>query len=125
KRCRESDCAVLTFPKSTYRFRPDKALELHTYISNHDEGGLRRIAFPLFDFRRLTLDGQGSDFIFHGPMIPFMLENCDQVTLKNFSIDWDRPMFEQGVVVETSRDSFDLQLSADVEYRMHLGQLIF
>ncbi len=125
KRCRESDCAVLSFPKSTYHFRPDKALERHAYISNHDEGGLRRIAFPLFNFRGLTIDGQGSDFIFHGPMIPFMLENADHVTLKNFTIDWDRPMFEQGVVVEARSDSFDLQLPDDVEYRLIKGQLIF
>lgn len=125
KQCRADNCTALLFPKSTYHFWPDKALERHVYISNHDEGGLRRIAFPIFDMHDLTIDGQGSEFIFHGPMIPFMLENAERLTLKNLTIDWERPMFEQGAVVEAGADFFDIQMPSDVDYRFIRDRLVF
>ena len=79
----------LVFPKGRYHFWPDRAAEEYLFISNNDES-LKRIAFPLYGLSGVEIDGDGSEFVFHGTMIPFALKNSRRIILSNFSIDWDR-----------------------------------
>ncbi|MFK7697294.1 right-handed parallel beta-helix repeat-containing protein [Paenibacillus sp. HJGM_3] len=123
--CRELTEVTLSFPPGTYSFRPDNMVERQLYITNHDQGGTRRIAFPLQGHRRLTIDGAGSEFRFEGPMIPFVLDQTHGVTLRDFTIDWDRPMYEQGTVIESDEASFVVQLQADVPYSVADGRVRF
>ncbi|PYI56322.1 right-handed parallel beta-helix repeat-containing protein [Paenibacillus flagellatus] len=118
RHCGKVERPTLVFPKGTYHFRADRAYEKQLFITNHDQKGLLRIAFPLIDMEHLTIDGQGSEFVFHGSLIPFVIENGRHVTLKRFSIDWERPMFEQGEFVRAAPDSFDVRLfNPDYELR--------
>jgi hypothetical protein len=123
--CAEQGIRVLRFPKGTYRFRPEKAYEQHYFITNHDQGGTRKTAFPIISLQGLTIDGAGSEFLFEGPMIPFVIEGSSDVTLRDMMIDWVRPMFEQGVVVEAADDSFLVRLAAGVPYKAVDGRLFF
>ncbi|WP_146250250.1 right-handed parallel beta-helix repeat-containing protein [Paenibacillus flagellatus] len=125
KACRNEPGAVLRFPQGTYHFRPEKATERFLYITNHDQGGTRRIAFPIAGFEGLTIDGQGSAFIFHGPMIPFLVEGSKGVTLKNVTVDWERPMFDQGTVAAVGDDWFDIRLRDGVEHEFRDNRLFF
>ncbi|MDG0809806.1 hypothetical protein [Cohnella rhizosphaerae] len=116
--CREIEGAVLVFPRGNYHFWPDKAVEKQLFISNHDQAGLRRIAFHLADRSGFTVDGQGSEFIFHGPMIPFVIENCSKVLVRNLVIDWEEPMFAQGTVSRADHESFDIQMPEGTDYKV-------
>ncbi|MCJ8013641.1 right-handed parallel beta-helix repeat-containing protein [Paenibacillus sp. KQZ6P-2] len=116
--CREIEGAELVFPQGRYHFWPDKAAEKQLFISNHDQEGLRRIAFQLTDHNGITIDGQGSEFIFHGPMIPFVIDHCRNATIRNIVIDWENPMFAQGTVIRADDDSFDLQLPEGTNYKI-------
>ncbi|MDI4646388.1 right-handed parallel beta-helix repeat-containing protein [Cohnella hashimotonis] len=116
--CKELEGAVLVFPCGNYHFWPDKAVEKQLFISNHDQEGLRRIAFHLADRSGFTVDGQGSEFIFHGPMIPFVIENCSQVLVRNLVIDWEEPMFAQGTVSRADHESFDIQMPEGTDYKV-------
>ena len=49
---------TLVFPKGTYRFAPDNAVEQFRAVTNHDNS-LKRMAFPLFGFKNITIDGGG------------------------------------------------------------------
>jgi hypothetical protein len=51
------DCELI-FPKGEYHFYPYFGVDKYCFISNNAEG-LKRIIFPLFDFKNLTIDGQG------------------------------------------------------------------
>lgn len=123
--CRETGCTELHFPQGTYRFRPEKAMDRHVFITNHDQGGTRKTAFPLLNFDDLTIDAGGSEFLFHGPMIPFFVDNSSRIKLKNMTIDWIRPMFEQGEVIEVRESSFDIRLPTGVPYEAADGRLSF
>ncbi|WP_248924035.1 right-handed parallel beta-helix repeat-containing protein [Paenibacillus hamazuiensis] len=111
KQCRGIERPTLVFPKGTYRFKPEKAFEKQLFITNHDQRGLHKIAFPLVGMDDLTIDGQGSEFVFYGSIIPFLIENSRNVRLRNMTIDWERPMFEQGEFVRATPESFDIRLS--------------
>ncbi|CAG7650581.1 right-handed parallel beta-helix repeat-containing protein [Paenibacillus allorhizosphaerae] len=125
KHCKEVERPTLVFPAGTYQFHPEKAVEGYYHITNHDQGGTRKIAFPLIGPEGLTIDGQGSEFIFHGRIIPFVLEHARNITLRNFSVDWERPMFEQGTVAETGEQSFVIRLREEAKYKVDAGRLYF
>lgn len=119
--CRELEGVTLLFRPGIYCFRPDNMYQLS--IADHDQGGATRVAFPLEGRRRLTIDGAGAEFRFEGPMIPFVLAESHGVTLRDFTIDWERPMFAQGTVVESDEASFVVQLERDVPYVIEDGRL--
>ncbi|OXM13791.1 hypothetical protein CGZ75_22530 [Paenibacillus herberti] len=123
--CRELERPTLLFPKGRYHFWPNKAVEKQYFIPNHDQDKNRRIAFPLFKMKGLTIDGQGSEFIFHGLTLPFVLDGCHDITVKNASIDWERPILSQGEVIEVGDGTFDVEIPKEYPYEVVDGNLIF
>ncbi len=116
----------IKFEKGTYHFYPDKGLEFFVHISNHNDE-IIRTAFPLDGYENLTIDGQGSSFIFHGRMIPFLIDNCVNITVKNLKIDWAMPFHSEGLVVanDLKNKTFDLEISEEYPYDIRNGQIIF
>ena len=122
----EKPISEIKFEKGTYHFYPDKGFEKFCYISNHGDLMINT-PFPIFNFDKLTIDGQGSTFIFHGVMIPFLIENSNNISVKNLSIDWHQSFHSEGVIVaidETNR-TFDMQISNEYPYDIRNGQLFF
>ncbi len=116
----------LSFEKGTYHFYPEMAQEQFVYISNHNDQ-LSRVAFPLKDIDGLTIDGNGSTFIFHGRMIPFLIESCSDLTIKNLTVDFADSFHSEGVVIATNKkeSSFDMKISNKYPYEIRNGQLTF
>ena len=50
--------------KGRYDFHSEGALKKEYYISNHDQDNPKTVAIALEDYHNITIDGQGSDFIF-------------------------------------------------------------
>jgi hypothetical protein len=115
----------LVFPKGRFHFRPEHATEKQLYITNHDQGGTRRIAFHLNGHSNLTIDGQHSEFIFHDSIIPFAMDRASRITCRRFTIDWGRPMFDQGIVADASDRFFDISLREGIAYEVCDGKLYF
>lgn len=101
---KDKEDVTLFFPKGRYEFRPENAVEAYRAVTNHDNS-LKRMAFPFFGSKGLTLDGGGSTFVFHGRISPIVLEGAESVTLKNFTIDWDTPFHHELTVVERDESS--------------------
>lgn len=118
--------STIKFQKGVYHFYPEKGLEKYCYISNHSDVVVKT-AFPIFNFKNLTIDGQGSTFIFHGKMIPFMIDDSKNFSLKNVSIDWQIPFHSEGLIVanDLKNKTFDLQISDKYPYEIRNGQLYF
>lgn len=103
---------TLIFPKGTYEFYPEDAQEIYRRVANHDNS-LKRMGFPLFGCKNITIDGGGSTFMFHGRIVPFVVDGADGVTLKNFSIDWARAFHDELRVVESDENGKFVILEAD------------
>ncbi len=118
---------TLVFPTGKYEFYPENAREMHRAVSNHDNG-LKRIIFPFFGNRNLVVDGQGSEFMFHGRVSPFVLDGVKGVTLKNFLIDWQRAFHNELKVVERNMKDKSFIVEIDPEkypYTIKRGQIFF
>ncbi|WP_366183997.1 right-handed parallel beta-helix repeat-containing protein [Flavobacterium ovatum] len=116
----------IKFEKGTYHFYPDKGFEIYAELSNHNNG-LAKTAFPIFNMKNVTIDGQGSTFIFHGIIIPFSVENSENIKIVNLSIDWGMAFHSEGLVVanDVAKKTFDMQISNEYPYEIRNGQLVF
>lgn len=122
--CKEQGATKLIFPKGRYDFHPTFAEEVYYFISNNDEG-LKRVAFPMFGIENLTLDGQDSEFIFHGFINPFIVEDSKNITFKNFSIDFSRPFHSEGIILGYDENGMDIEISKGFPFKVHRGTLLF
>ena len=122
KKCKKDGIKKLEFPKGIYHFYPTFAPDIYCAITNNDNG-LKRTAFPIIDFDKLEIDGNGSEFIFHGKMVPFIIEGSKNIVIKNLSINWEIPFYIQGTVVANNmaEKSFDIEVSTP--YKVQYGHL--
>lgn len=93
------DEVVLRFKKGEYAFHAADAAPCSLYVSNHDQDQPKRVAILLEGWRRLTVEGNGSRFVFHGRLMPLALRHSQECTLRNFSIDFANPQISQVEIV--------------------------
>lgn len=104
----------IVFEKGSYLFLPDYAISKYSYITNHGNG-LKRIVFLLEKFNSVEIEGNGSEFIFHGQVAPFQISECKKVTIKNLTIDWDIPFLFQGEVTAVNKTEDWLEIKPFTE----------
>ncbi len=121
-----SETVEIRFEKGTYHFYPDKGYEAFCHISNHDDV-LVQTAFPLLGLKDLKIDGQGSTFVFHGTMVPFLIDDCQRISISNVSVDWAVPFHSEGLIVanDPQKGTFDMEISEVYPYEIRDGQLYF
>lgn len=116
---KEGEKVILRFPEGRYEFHEKGAAVREYYISNHDQTNPKKIGIALEDMKNLTLDGQGSEFVFHGRMLPVSLLRSENCLLKNFSIDFENPHIAQVKIVENDpQDGIVFEPAPWVDYRI-------
>jgi len=98
---KEKDIKII-FEKGVYTFLPEYAHTKYSFITNHGNG-YKSIAFRFEDFNAIEIEGNGSEFIFHGRIAPFQFENCKNIKVQNISIDWDIPFIFEAEVITTNK----------------------
>ena len=119
--CRATGAHRLVFPKGRYVFHPDYAAEQYLFMSNNDSG-LRRIAFLIENFSGLEIDGQGSEFLFHGRIVPFVVEHSSRVFIRNVSVDWDVPFHCEGKIIASDEAGMELEIPEQYPYKVANGR---
>jgi len=98
ERCRTENQRGVLFPKGRYDFFAG---------ANPASGNVSIVAAGFDGF---TLDGQGSAFIYHGVTAPFIFDHCQNLLVRDFSIDWERPPFSVGEVIASAEKHFDVEI---------------
>lgn len=107
--CKQYSPATLLLGGGEWHFYQAYATRRECYISNNDSGE-KHIIFPLYGFHGLTVDGEGASLQFHGEVCPFVLDGSEDITLKNFSIDYPHPYVFQATVAEAEEDRLVLDV---------------
>lgn len=116
---KEGEKVILRLPEGRYEFHEKGAAVREYYISNHDQTNPKKVGIALEDMKNLTLDGQGSEFVFHGRMLPVSLLRSENCLLKNFSIDFENPHIAQVKIVENDpQDGIVFEPAPWVDYRI-------
>ncbi|MDR2674228.1 MAG: hypothetical protein LBC18_04995 [Opitutaceae bacterium] len=96
--CKARGAAVLVFPKGRYDFHAPKDRRVYGIQAD----GLKNV----------VIDGGGSEFVFHGIMGAASVFNSENITLRDFTVDWDRPFIVQGVIQDTTDEWVDVKFDA-------------
>lgn len=124
--CRKVDRPVLVFPRGRYDFWPVPELQREYFESNTTDVNPKRLAVFIEGFSDLTVDGDGSELVFHDRIQPFTVDGSSGVTIRGLSIDWDVPLGAEAVVEAATEDFVDLRLEpAQYPYLIEDGKLVF
>lgn len=115
-----SDSIVVLLPKGRYDFYPEGASLREYFISNHDQDNPKYVGLPFENLKNVVFDGQGSELVFHGRMLPVSLVNSEDCTLRNFSIDFENPHISQIKVLEndTVNGMITYEVASWVQYEI-------
>ena len=97
--CQSHPGTVLDFPKGRYDFWPSVC-----------DGHHSDFVFTLKHMNKLTVNGNGSEFVMHGWLGIARVDSCTNITFKDFSVDWDRPWISQGQIVKSETDYLDVKI---------------
>lgn len=124
--CRTQEETELLFEQGVYHFYPDYAAEKLLYISNHDEDTVKKIAFDLTGCRNLTLRGEHTEFCFHTDILPFYAHKCENLCIDGIRVDYARPAYSEGTVMELSPERMVIAIDPDeYPYEVLYGRLYF
>lgn len=117
---------TLEFGPGVYDFYPEQAEEQFLRVSNNDNG-TKRIAFRMEGMRRVTVCGHDTEFRFHGELVPFYIDSCEEITLRGITLDYDVPFVLEGRVIaqDAATRSIDLKITSGNPVRVEDGELIF
>ena len=96
------------FENADYYFYPHAEMHADYRLSNSDPMPWRVLALWLKGMENITLIGNGARLWFAGQMQPVTLDNCRQIRMENFVIDWKKPLVAEGTVVGCGEDYADL-----------------
>ncbi|MBV5312734.1 MAG: right-handed parallel beta-helix repeat-containing protein [Prolixibacteraceae bacterium] len=124
--CRKHPGSILHFEKGRYDFRIDTTHTREYYESNTTNDGPKNLAILIENCTGLTLEGNGSDFVFHGSIQPITIDNSENIILQNINIDWDIPLTAQAKVLATSAKNMDMEIdTTQFPYEITNGKLLF
>lgn len=66
--------------------------------------------FVLDGYKNATIDGQGATLIFTRGNTPFLLQNCENVTLKNLKVDYNEATYFQGQIVAVDSENYSIDV---------------
>ena len=103
------DGTTLRFAPGVYDFYAEGALGGY-FCPGCNRNGDKQVIFPLLHRRNVTIDGGGAKFLFHDRVFPFIAQDCERVTLKNFSVDFSFPRCLEATVTEMTQEGFFLEI---------------
>lgn len=103
-----NDGDTLCFGGITLNITPEDIFKKHYFISNNDSGE-KPIVFPILSKKNITIDGEGADLIFHGEILPFVIDNSENICVKNLSIDYANPFYAQADIIESDENRLVLE----------------
>ena len=117
---------VLVFSTGIYHFYPDGCKTKVYYEANTINAGPKVCAFHFENVKNLVIDGRGSHLIFHQEIQPFTFDNCENITIKNVTIDWEQPFIAQAEVLRVNDRYMDIALNPkETPYHLEEGKIFF
>ena len=110
--------STITLEKNkTYHVCQDDSFTVDGYYCSNtakkDENptGLRFSAIYLKGMKDIVIDGNGAQILVHGKMTPVLLDKCENVTIKNLSIDYACPTMSELKVLSGCKSEYVLKIN--------------
>ena len=128
--CKNKDSVILSFPKGRYDFWPAEAEIRNYYISNTSSetecpSKLKKIGLLFEQMKNITIEGNGSLFIFHGKMITWAFDHCRNMQLRNIAIDFERPSMSEMTFTSITDSLIVVDVHPDSKYNIINNKLVW
>ncbi len=97
----------------------------NTAKKHENPNGLRRTAMYLKNKKNIIVDGNGSTVIVHGKMTPFLFENCENITVKNLTVDYACPTMAEFKVLSNENGVCIIKINPECLFRIEGNNLIW
>ena len=127
-----ADGETITLKKDKiYHVRQDDSFSLSGYFCSNtakqheNPDGTRYTAIFLENKKNITIDGNGASLIVHGKMTPFLFDRCENITLKNLTVDYYCPTMTEFTVISNIDGVCELKFNRDCCFRTDGKDLYF
>ncbi|WP_140939334.1 alpha-1,3-galactosidase-related protein [Sphingobacterium lumbrici] len=127
---RKGKPTVLKFETRQYEFYREHTVQKPYFVSNttnknHNPSAIKHIAIYIKGIKNLTIDGGNSLFMTHGKMTSFFIDSCENIVLKNFSIDAVDPTVVEAEVLEATSTYLVLKPHSSAKYTIQNNRIIW
>lgn len=125
-RCAD-EAATLEFPTGIYHFYKDSAPSRIIHTSNTDscQHPVKYCGFLIENQKDLTIDGKGSQFIFHGNMQAVTVIKSQNITLRDFSWDFAVPTTVELIVTKRNTFSTEFRIPKNFQWEIKNNDFIW
>lgn len=121
----ESDTEYYAQSSEYHIYPSDDFEEIHVWWTFMNTAGTPlRAAFVLRHVKNVIIDLGGAKLVFHGRIMPFAVFDCENISFRNFSIDYDRPFYTQGTVLSSEPGNVVLEVPEEFGFRVEGHDLI-
>lgn len=96
----------------------------NTAKRNENPEGERFCGIYLKNKKNITIDGNGAQILIHGIMTPFIFENCNNIVMKNLSIDHIRPTMSEFTISKSCPGKAEIKINSEFLFRVD-GNMIY
>ncbi len=113
----------IKLPGTTMEIDCSETVQAAYAFSNNDPSE-KNIWCWLKGKKDVVIDGGGASLVFRDRITPFLLDGCENICIRNFVIDYDRPFFTQGTILYADETCVELQIPKEYPYRVEGKNLI-
>lgn len=114
-----------------YDVRQDDSFEFEGYYCSNtakqheNPNGLRRAALFLKNKKDVVIDGNGATVLVHGKMTPFLFDRCENITVKNLTVDYACPTMSEFTVLSNKNGVCDIAINKECLFRVEGNEIIW
>lgn len=127
---KDTECVTLEKGK-VYHVFPEDSFEKRGYFCSNtakrheNPEGLKYSAIFLDAKKNVTIDGNGAEIIIHGKMTPFLFNKCENITMKNLTLDYFCPTMTEFKVLSNKDGICELKINPECRFRVTDGELFW
>lgn len=124
----------LVLLKGVYYFSSKNAVSRKLYITNtigedeyraSEEKNVHKVAINIENLKDLEIDGSGSTFLLDGRFTNIVIDNCENIKLKNINIETHKPNVHKFTVLKASPFYATFKLDEQSDYMEQRGKYYF
>ncbi|MBE7056013.1 MAG: hypothetical protein E7388_01045 [Ruminococcaceae bacterium] len=95
-------------------------------LSNTDVIPERVLGVLLENMKNIRLTGNNTWLMYEGMMQAVTMLHCENIVMDGFTIDWEKPLISEGVIVGKDENTIDIYINPEVfPHRIREGQIEF
>ena len=127
----QSNENIVLEKNTVYHARQDDSFLLTGYYCSNtakkheNPDGTRKTAIYLKNKKNIEIDGNGATLLVHGKMTPLLFDGCENITLKNLTVDYACPTMAEFTVLSNENGVCTVKINPECLYRVENGELIW